>query len=151
MFVLGLVLILLSAGALVAVLASGTDDRSALYGGTVELPTLIIFLAGAAALLLFIMGLELVRSGIKRANTNRKNSKRLRKLEKEGVVAPGGAGTGATTGTGTGTGEPTPGATGTTGTPGTPTSGGTSASGGTTAPGSTGADGGPYQTPPPAR
>ena len=131
MFVLGLVLILLSAGALVAVLASGTDDRSALYGGTLELPTLIIFLAGAAALLLFIMGLELVRSGIKRANTNRKNSKRLRKLEKEGVVAPGGTGAGSTTGTG----EPAPGTTGTT------------ATDGTTGPGSAGPEG----APPPAR
>ena len=140
MFVLGLVLILLSAGALVAVLASGTDDRSALYGGTVELPTLIIFLAGAAALLLFIMGLELVRSGIKRANTNRKNTKRLRKLEKEGVAAPGG-GPGSTSGTG----DPSSGTTGTT------APGSTPASGGTTAPGSTGTEGGPYQTPPPAR
>ena len=151
MFVLGLVLILLSAGALVAVLASGTDDRSALYGGTVELPTLVIFLAGAAALLLFIMGLELVRSGIKRANTNRKNSKRLRKLEKEGVVAPGGAGT--TTGTG-GPGPGTSGtatAGGTTAPGGTSASGGTTTSGGTTGPGSTGTEDGPYQTPPPAR
>ena len=145
MFVLGLVLILLSAGALVAVLASGTDDRSALYGGTVELPTLVIFLAGAAALLLFIMGLELVRSGIKRANTNRKNSKRLRKLEKEGVVAPGGAGTT------TGTGEPGPGTSGTAASGGTTAPGGTTTSGGTTGPGSTGAEDGPYQTPPPAR
>ena len=49
MFVLGLILILLSAGALVAVLASGTDDQAVLYGGAVHLPTLVIFLAGAAA------------------------------------------------------------------------------------------------------
>ena len=149
MFVLGLVLILLSAGALVAVLASGTDDRSALYGGTLELPTLVIFLAGAAALLLFIMGLELVRSGIKRANTNRKNTKRLRKLEKEGAVAPGGTGAGA--GSTTGTGEPASGTTGTTAPGSTTASGDTTASGGTTAPGNSGAEGGPYQTPPPAR
>ena len=82
MFVLGLILILLSAGALVAVLASGTDDQSAMYGGSVNLPTLVVFLAGAAALLLFIMGLELVRSGLKRTNQNRKNTRRLRKLER---------------------------------------------------------------------
>ena len=82
MLVLGLILILLSAGALIAVLASGTDEQAALYGSNVELPTLVIFLAGAATLLLFIMGLELLRSGMRRANKNRKNNKKLRKLEK---------------------------------------------------------------------
>jgi hypothetical protein len=110
MFVLGLILILLSAGALVAVLASGTDDQAAMYGGSLNLPTLVVFLAGAAALLLFIMGLELVRSGLKRANQNRKNTKRLRKLERREqarrVEEPGtaaGTTTGTTAGTGTGT------------------------------------------------
>ena len=88
MFVLGIILIVLSAGGLVAVLASGTDDRSALYGGDVTMPTLVVFLAGAAALLLFIMGLELVRSGLKRANQNRKNKRRLRKLEKQQGSTP---------------------------------------------------------------
>lgn len=120
MFVLGLILILLSAGALVAVLASGTDDQAAMYGGSLNLPTLVVFLAGAAALLLFIMGLELVRSGLKRANQNRKNTRRLRKLEKreeqrrretpdttagDQAAAPAATtttGTGPTTGTGTG-------------------------------------------------
>ena len=107
MFVLGLILILLSAGALVAVLASGTDDQAAMYGGSLNLPTLVVFLAGAAALLLFIMGLELVRSGLKRANQNRKNTRRLRKLERREEARraeePGTtAGTpGTTTGTGT--------------------------------------------------
>jgi hypothetical protein len=107
MFVLGLILILLSAGALVAVLASGTDDQAAMYGGSLNLPTLVVFLAGAAALLLFIMGLELVRSGLKRATQNRKNTRRLRKLEKReaqrraqepGTAAPADATTGTTTG-----------------------------------------------------
>jgi len=83
MFVLGLLLIVLSAGALVAVLASGTDDQAALYGGSLQMPSLVVFLAGAAALLLFIIGLELIRSGVSRANQNRKNNRRLRKLERE--------------------------------------------------------------------
>lgn len=82
MFVIGLILILLSAGAAVAVLAGGTDEQAAMYGGSLNLPTLVVFLAGAATLLLFVMGLELVRSGTKKANQNRKNNKRLRKLEK---------------------------------------------------------------------
>ena len=104
MFVLGLILILLSAGALVAVLATGTNDHAAMYGGSIELPTLVIFLAGAAALLLFIMGLELVRSGVKRANQNRLNKKRLRKLEKrEGTREDGVAGETAPAATGDGT------------------------------------------------
>jgi|1186.fasta_scaffold46430_2 hypothetical protein len=81
MLALGVILVLLSAGAFVAVLASGADERAALYSGNVELPTLVIFLAGAATLLVFIMGLELLRSGVRRANRNRKDSRRLRKLE----------------------------------------------------------------------
>jgi hypothetical protein len=62
MLVLGILLILLSAGALLAVLGSGTDEQAGLYSGTVELPTLVMFLAGAATLLIFIMGLELLRA-----------------------------------------------------------------------------------------
>ena len=135
MFVLGLILILLSAGALVAVLATGTNDHAAMYGGSIELPTLVVFLAGAAALLLFIMGLELVRSGVKRANQNRLNKKRLRKLEKrEDIRQDGVAGETATAGEGTT-------ATGAGTTPG-PASG--------TAEGPSTTDG-PHQTPPPAR
>src|SRR6478672_675468 len=82
MLVLGLVLILLAAGSFVAVLASGTDDKAMLYGGSVEMPTLVIFLAGALALLVVVLGVELVRSGIRRANQNRQTKKRLRKLER---------------------------------------------------------------------
>jgi hypothetical protein len=81
MLALGIILILLSAGSLVAVLSSGADDKAVLFGN-VTMPTLVVFLAGAAALLIFIMGLELVRSGIRRANANRKTKKKLRTLEK---------------------------------------------------------------------
>jgi hypothetical protein len=81
MLVLGLVLILFAAGSFVAVLASGTDDKAVLYGGSVEMPTLVVFLAGALALLIVVLGVELVRSGVRRANQNRQTKKRLRKLE----------------------------------------------------------------------
>src|SRR6476659_9746919 len=97
MLVLGLVLILLAAGSFVAVLASGADDKAVLYGGSVEMPTLVIFLAGALALLVVVLGVELVRSGIRRANQNRQTKKRLRKLEhreqlrREDQAAAGGA------------------------------------------------------------
>ena len=83
MLALGIILILLSAGALVVVLTSGANEQATLFSGNVELPTFVIFLAGAATLLIFIMGLELLRSGIRRANRNRKDSRRLKKLERE--------------------------------------------------------------------
>jgi hypothetical protein len=82
MFVLGLLLILLSAGAAVAVLGSGTDEQAVLFDGSLEMPTLVVFLAGVVALLLFGLGLELVRGGVKRANRNRRTAKKLRKLER---------------------------------------------------------------------
>jgi hypothetical protein len=127
MLVLGLILILLSAGTLVAVLSSGTDDHAQLYGGAIDVSTLVVFLAGAAALLVFIMGLELVRSGVRRANANRKTKKKLRRFEKreeQRVDTP--ADPGSTAGTTAPT-DTTAGPTGTTGT----------------------TQGGPYETPPP--
>lgn len=149
MLVLGLILILLSAGTVIGVLASGTDDKAVLYGDTLHMPTLVVFLAGAATLLIFIMGLELVRSGVRRANENRKAKKRLRTLEsrEEKRTEPGSApatpdegddtradtrtdtGTNTETSTGTGTTAPTTTAEDTRTDPGTP--------------------GGPYQAPPP--
>ena len=81
MLVLGIILILLAVGLAVAVVSSGTGDQAALYGGSVHVPTLVAFLAGAATLLVFIIGLEVARRGVKRANRSRKNTRRLRKLE----------------------------------------------------------------------
>lgn len=137
MLVLGLILILLSAGSLVAVLSSGTDDHARLFGGAIDVSTLVVFLAGAAALLVFIMGLELVRSGVRRANANRKTKKKLRTLEKreeQRTDAPAGTASPdtATTGTSTGT-----------------TSTGTTSTGTTSTGTGTTAQGGPSETPPP--
>lgn len=161
MLVLGLVLILLAAGSFVAVLASGTDDKAMLYGGSVEMPTLVIFLAGALALLVIVLGVELVRSGIRRANQNRQTKKRLRKLERReqlrredqaaaGDTAPAGEAVTAeepTSGTGTrteagpdaGPGSPEGPAGPPTDTPGGPGTGSTGAP----------RSDGPYQAPPP--
>ena len=145
MLVLGLVLILLAAGSFVAVLASGTDDKAALYGGSVEMPTLVIFLAGALALLVIVLGVELVRSGIRRANQNRQTKKRLRTLERreqlrrEDQAAAGGT---APTEPVADTRE------GQTGPPTESPGGGSTGSGSTGAPG-THANDGPYQAPPP--
>lgn len=147
MFVLGLVLVILSAGALVAVLASGADDTAVLYGGSLEMPTLVVFLLGAGALLLFVVGLELIRSGIKRAGQVRRDSRRLRKLEhreqerrrseSEEVGAEGPEPAGEESDPGSGVPETSPGPTAEADR--TPT---------TETPGTSG-NGGPYQAPPP--
>ena len=151
MLVLGLILILLSADSLVAVLSSGTDDHAQLFGGAIDVSTLVVFLAGAAALLVFIMGLELVRSGVRRANQNRKTKKKLRTLEKREeqradtpVTGRADSPTGSPTGTAT-----------TAGTADTADTADTAETAATTptAPGGTAtaetAHGGPYETPPP--
>ncbi len=168
MLVLGLVLILFAAGSFVAVLASGTDDKAALYGGSVEMPTLVVFLAGALALLIVVLGVELVRSGIRRANQNRQTKKRLRKLEQreqlrredETTEGPAAGTTGsdatedtrAETGTATGTdpGHDTPPDRGTdTGTPTRTDTATDPAPGAASEPGSHARTDGPYQAPPP--
>lgn len=143
MLVLGLILVLLAAGVVISVVLSGTDDHAALYGGSVHVPTLVVFLVGAGTLLVLLAGLQLMRIGMRRATRNRKNSKRLRSLEKReearqeqpGVTSATGAEPGASAGAGSGT------ATGT----GT----GTAPATGTGTPAAPPADG-PYQTPPPA-
>ena len=83
MLVLGVILVLIAAGALVAMLVTGsTGPQAAMFDGHLHASALVFFLIGAATLLVFIMGLELVRSGLRRANRNRKNNKRLRRLER---------------------------------------------------------------------
>ena len=83
MLVLGIILILIAAGVLVAMLVSGTTGPQAtMFDGHLHASALVFFLIGAATLLVFIMGLELIRSGLRRANRNRKNNKRLRRLER---------------------------------------------------------------------
>jgi hypothetical protein len=137
MLVLGLILVLLAAGVVVGVVASGTDDRAVLYGGSLHVPTLVVFLVGAGTLLVLLAGLQLMRLGMRRANRNRQDKKRLRSLEKREENRQGQSG--ATPGTGT-----DPGAA-----PGTGTATGTGAGGGTGT-GTTPPADGPYQTPPPA-
>jgi uncharacterized membrane protein len=83
MLVLGLILILVAAGVVVAMLVSGsTGPQATMFDGHLHASALVFFLIGAATLLVFIMGLELIRSGLRRANQNRKNNKRLRRLER---------------------------------------------------------------------
>lgn len=145
MLVLGLIMILLAAGSLVAVIASGTDDHAVLYGGSLNVPTLVFFLAGAVAMLLFLLGLELMRSGIRRANENRRNKKRLRKLEQREQLRKEGSADGATVSSG----PTSPAAPATTPEAGTTLHGETTPQGGATPQGGTVGDR-PDETPPPA-
>jgi hypothetical protein len=79
MLVLGIILVILAAGALLAALFGGRDDAADLDLGvlSIETTTMGVFLIGAATLLIFVIGLELIRSGTRRANRHRKERKQL--------------------------------------------------------------------------
>ena len=79
MLVLGLVLVVISAVFLVAVLTGGSNDPATFDLGlfNVDTSTLGVSLLGAATVLLFVMGLELIRSGVRRTNRARKDKKEL--------------------------------------------------------------------------
>ncbi|HET6625040.1 MAG TPA: hypothetical protein VFG63_01505 [Nocardioidaceae bacterium] len=82
MLVLGLILILLSAVALIAAVAGGSNDPANFDLGIfdVQTNTMGVFLIGAGTVLLFVMGLELTRSGLRRANRRRKEQKEYTRL-----------------------------------------------------------------------
>lgn len=82
MLVLGLILIVVSALALIAALVGGSNDPATFDLGlfNVQTNTLGVFLIGAATVLLFVMGLELTRSGVRRANRRRKEKKEYHRL-----------------------------------------------------------------------
>ncbi len=75
MFVLGLILIFLAAGALIAAVAGGANDQTQFLN--IDMSAMSVFLLGAATLLVFVCGLELARSGVKRAHRRRKETKEL--------------------------------------------------------------------------
>lgn len=79
MLVLGLILILISAAALVTAVIGGNGPAT-LDLGVFETNAMGVFLIGAATVLLFVMGLELTRSGTRRANRQRKDRKELHRL-----------------------------------------------------------------------
>ena len=104
MIVLGLILILVAAAAvLFAVIATGTLTASPLsaVGITVSVTPLTMFIAGAIALLLVVLGLALLSRGTKRSVHTRRELRHLRK-ERANQPAAAGAGAGGTTRTDTG-------------------------------------------------
>lgn len=95
MVVLALLLLVVVAAVVVFVLVTGTT-------GTVELTweqlnlsfapsPLVLFLLGAATLLLAVVALGMLRSGSRRGMAKRRELKRLRKIEKEQGTTPDGS------------------------------------------------------------
>jgi hypothetical protein len=105
MLVLGIILIVVGAGVLLAVIAWGANDPAVYHAGALnlDLSVMTVFLLGAATLLVVIIGLGLVRSGLRGARQRRKERKELTRLKQResqppgtGGGAPGGPGTTST-------------------------------------------------------
>ena len=82
MLVLGLILVVLAALALVAALAGGSSQQVDFDFGPIglEMTPTAVFLLGAATVVIFAIGLELTRTGIRHANKRRQDSKELTRL-----------------------------------------------------------------------
>ena len=82
MLVLGLILIVLAALALLLVIVGGANDPAtmALGGLTLHTTAMWLFISGALMLLVLIVGLDLLRNGLKRARQRRKDAKKLDQL-----------------------------------------------------------------------
>lgn len=102
MLVLGIILIVVGAGVLLAVIAGGANDPAAYHAGALNLnlSVMTVFLLGAATLLVVIVGLELVRAGLRGARQRRKERKELTRL-KQREAQPASTGGSAPTGPGT--------------------------------------------------
>lgn len=89
MIVLALILLLLAAAAVVVVIAVGrtTNVDFSFFAGDFTTSPLWIFIGGAVTLLLALAGLALIRRGTQRKVAQRREIKRLRKVE-ETSVAP---------------------------------------------------------------
>jgi len=82
MIVLGLILIIVAAAAVLFALASGgtlTASPLTAIGVTVNVTPLAMFLAGAVSLLLVVLGLALISRGTKRSVHTRRELRQLRK------------------------------------------------------------------------
>jgi membrane protein implicated in regulation of membrane protease activity len=97
MIVLGFILIVLAAGAvLFALIATGTLTAAPLsaVGVTVSVTPLAMFVAGAVSLLLVVLGLALISRGTKRSVHTRRELRQLRKGQVNQPTAADAAGAG---------------------------------------------------------
>lgn len=86
MIIIGIVLLVLALAAIGFVIyASSEADPVTLeaFGLAVETSPLVLFLAGAAVLLLALLGLMAMRAGARRSSKNRSEINRLRRVEAE--------------------------------------------------------------------
>ncbi|MGZ4494652.1 MAG: hypothetical protein ACXVWU_08135 [Nocardioides sp.] len=85
MLVLGLILIVVAALVLLAVIVGGANDPALIAFGSLKWDTSAtwMFVAGALTLLVLIVGLDLLRTGLRRAHQRRKDSKELGRLSKK--------------------------------------------------------------------
>jgi hypothetical protein len=82
MLALGVLLVAIAAVALLAALVGGSNEAADFDLGlfTWDTTTMGVFLLGCATVLVFVMGLELIRSGARRAHARRKEHKELTRL-----------------------------------------------------------------------
>lgn len=85
MFVLGIILLLVAVGVLVAVLSGGSNQPATFDLGLVAIQTntLGVFLLGAATVLLLVVGLMLLVAGIRRGRRRRQERKKLNRLTEQ--------------------------------------------------------------------
>lgn len=85
MLALGIILIAIASVALLVALFGGSPDTVIYDLGPINVETsaLAVFLFGAATVLVFVMGLEMIRSGVRRGNRRRKERKELNRLSKK--------------------------------------------------------------------
>jgi membrane protein implicated in regulation of membrane protease activity len=85
MLVLGVILVLLAAAAVLAALIGGTDQTSTFDLGAVAIGpiTFSAFLAGAVTVVILVAGLALIQVGLRRARRRRQDKKELNRLSKK--------------------------------------------------------------------
>ena len=82
MLVLGVILLVLCGGALLAAVFGGSTETATFDLGPVhaQTTTFSVFLAGVFTVVLFAIGLQLVRAGVRRARQRRSEKKELARL-----------------------------------------------------------------------
>lgn len=85
MLVVGLILVVVAALILVGALVGSTDSPVVFDLGIldVETDTIGAYLLGAVTVLLFVVGLELIRQGARRARKRRRDTKELNRLSEK--------------------------------------------------------------------
>jgi len=85
MLVLGLILVALAVLALVAAFLGDSGERITFDLGSVglDMTPAVVFLLGAASVLTLVIGLGLIRSGVRGAQRRRKKSKELTRLSEK--------------------------------------------------------------------